>query len=87
MPISRPAVISFVLESLSIDMQAKVMRVTFVKLLDGSQLETQSIEMLGADFDAFLAANPDSTKSRADDTTYAIYAFAVSKGFIQGTVQ
>ena len=87
MPITRPAVISYVLESLAIDMQAKSMRVTFVKLLDGAQLETQSIEMLGADFDAFLAASPDQTKSRADDTTYAIYAFAVSNGFIQGTVQ
>jgi hypothetical protein len=87
MPISRQVTLTTVLVTFSLDVPSMTAHCVFQNYIDGAAASTSEFDVVGADLAGVMAAAPDSTKTRADDITDAIYAYAISKHFIAGTVE
>lgn len=86
MPITRNVTLSSVLVTFTLDVPSMTAHCLFQNYMDGNAAGTAEFSVSGAELAEIMATPAMTGKSRADDITEAIYAYAVSKGLITGSI-
>jgi len=86
MPIIKTSTTTHIVTAINVDMSGPAIEVVFTRFVDGVAIDNVRVPVAGEDFDAVFGVPGDSNKSRADDIADTLNAFAVTKGFIDGTV-
>jgi len=86
MPITTPVPLQWVINTLHVDMVNVQATVTFTGTVGTQVVGTTSFDIPQADFIPLITANPTAGMTRQNDLTTAIYAYAVAKGYVTGTV-
>lgn len=86
MPITTQRTVSYVFANMNVDAEAQVITANmrmFVEEMDAGLIQ---ITIQGPDYLAFVGATPAEGMMRADDIALAVYNYAVSHGYLQGSV-
>ena len=86
MPITISGQVNYVLMNLAVDMRALSASATFDVLANGDKVGEITLGIHQADLMGILTTVPNEGKTRADDITDAIYAYAVQTGAISGAI-
>lgn len=86
MPITSSSPLVWTIESLQIDMVAGVCNVSMAAVCGAVAMGNTNFTIPQADFLALITANPTAGMTRQNDLVAAIYNYAVSKGYANGTV-
>lgn len=77
--------ITYVLVKFSVDMVAMTAAAQFQQSINGTPAQVFEVDIGAADLQTLLGAAPTGA-TRGADVTDAIYQFAVTKGYMTGTV-
>ena len=87
MPITTQKAFSYVIVRMNIDMDSGTIACALREYIDSVANPTLiEFDITGADFIAFLDQVVDTGRSRADDTTRAVYQYAVSQEIVAGEI-
>lgn len=86
MPVVTTSVVSYVLMKLSINMEDLTAYAAIRKYLDGVASGDVEFHIKEDELVPLLSSTPDNTKTRGADVTDIVYALAISKGLIAGTI-
>lgn len=86
MPITKPATVSHTLIKVVVDIAGGFMLAEFIKAIDGVDTGRVELRIETGDMINIINVVGDSSKTRADDITDAIYNHALSIGAIDGSI-
>jgi hypothetical protein len=86
MPVSKTASLTYVLESVFLDVPSAMVVARFSRTVDGVALPPVDFTLQGAEIVPLLLVPPDASKTRRDDIADAVYALAIQHGVISGEV-
>jgi hypothetical protein len=85
MPVSKTSTVAYVINTVELDMAQQYIRAEFARTIDGVADGTREMLLTGADMMA-IVATPGTDQILGDQVTYALYATAIAKGVIEGSV-
>jgi hypothetical protein len=86
MAVVRTASIRFLLQSIFFDAEAGVGVARFARLIDDVRDQDLQVEFTKEELVSLMYSQPEPGKTRFDDITDAVYAAAITKGAISGTI-
>jgi len=86
MPVTSTSTVTHQIIELHIDMVLSETRVILRKFLDGNAVGDVEFTVVDPDFTTMLKEIPTAGQTRREDVSHTLYAYAISKGYIAGTI-
>ena len=86
MPILNNVQMSYTLTYIELDIVAMNANVKLTQRLNGIEFGAYEFQIQGVELGAILQEVPTSTSNLANHVADSVYAYAISKGYIQGTI-
>jgi hypothetical protein len=86
MPVTKTSVVSHTLISMNVSMTSGTIKCAFVRTLDGVASGEIPLVIEGVDMAVILGTPASPAKTVGNDITDLVYAYAISKGVIDGVI-